>query len=207
MHRLYTSLIVLAGGLVVSSVSCTPTGATQYVLPEELPPGIEAVIAAGSSVRVEEDDTFFDGEADAIVDDVSSLDGCFGAYIPLDGTNQYEFLSFDADTGEMSRAVYALSTTTTLGLLVSYYGEFTIQNENELRFDVESISTADPVTGQIRSLSPADVNEDGSDELIFRFLITLDGNRIRIVLVDQDTGQPATGDERQVSVGVRITCP
>lgn len=136
--------------------------------------------------------------------------------------DNYELYRFDFETGAMTWVAYGEISGWPLAQLMLYEGTFTVSGESRLTFRVERMLFSDPVTGQriaypedfLAMLEEQEMDEeaeaavlaDMEESMRWEYLVTLDGDQVKLVPVWDGDGVEVVSDE-DASVCVRFACP
>lgn len=178
--------LVAAGGCFFPG---TPTTLTQ------LPPELQIVVDDPNGFTAQPDDPLADVTPGTLIDDLSGLTGCWGAFeeaeYSLGGTPLtafYEVYQFDADAGTADRWVFTLGFFLVPPVVAVDEGTFSILDDGRIEIRVDRYTVVDMRTGVGRQFS------DLPDVIaVLEKLVTLDGDQVLIAVpyyLDEETGEP-----------------
>ncbi len=183
-------------------------GYPTIVLPNELLPEIEHVMANQADFAQDADHPLADVVAGEVRDPLANLDGCWGAFdVFLFGgegssvsftLDDFEFYEFDSATQYFEYQVLQDGTLSPFGRMVafvSHRGTFEITHADRITGTMTAASSNDPTTGDLTDL-PVE------SELTSEIYVTVSGDRMKIRPVNGEED-----DQRTRLVFRRFDCP
>ena len=209
-RRVVTPFIACA----VVACLCGCESVPEFAAPRVVPDEVAFVRDNSGQFAQSESDPLADTPVGTVIDDLAGLTGCWGAYSVIlaeEGTplvtagepllETSELFSIDVDAGEMSFQILQRDALGVLTAVVTYQGILTLLDERRAAFDITSFSTNDPQTGDIITLGSDEFEQD----LVWQFLFTLDGDRMKAVFSGEGDEEPAA-DGPEI-VYFRFDCP
>ncbi len=191
-----------------------------FVVPDELPAGIEAVIAERDRFKQASDDPLNETEAGRALEGLGGLTGCWGAYdrfdleaenefsgdlpgMPATISGQYddfEYYRFDVGHGEYDYMAYQYSPLTGFAFFTRWTGDLAVVGENRIRVVITKTYFNNPLTGEIETIT----READEEDPIVEYLVTLDADHMKIRAADEAGREE---EQRENLVFARFDCP
>ncbi len=200
----FTSLLVL----LVAMVGCNGPLAD----PPELSAELAMVVNNKEAFAQDPNDPLMGVIAGTIMDDLSTLDGCWGAAsaveVPLNvpdadipplpfvippslGFETFTVHVFDREASTKNTQIFSQDALGILPLLTVISGNYTFSERNRLVLARTEWGFIDSVTGE---LVPGSIDENSTD----RWLATLDGDRLLLESVSQGTDEDEATEDRLI---------
>ncbi len=212
--------ISLGGSLALSSLLVVLVGCNVSVFaPPDLPAELAMVVNNKEAFAQDPNDSHADITGGTIMDDLNTLDGCWGTYgtlsieldppgvdpatLPAIVPDSLEFdegqvFIFNRDAGEMSWQTITVDAFGSAPVAQSFIGTFTLFEDNQINFSSDTGGFSDPLTGEIVLFTSEQADE-------YQWLVTLNGNRLKLQEIIPE------GETRVVSrddlVFRRFDCP
>lgn len=201
-RRFNAGSLVVALGVIVALMGCDQI--PMFVPPKELFAEIDYVVSHRDDFAQFQDNPLAEVEAGTVIDDLSNLHGCWGAFdvfvndfsepIPILTLEDYEVYRFDTTTGEAEWQVLQEGNLPLAGYtvaLLSRSGQFEVSSPDRVRLRIGVSIGNDPQTGEsvTHGLDPEQVDE---------YLVTVSGDFMKL--------SDGTIDQRDELVFARFEC-
>lgn len=202
----------IAGAVLASLIGCDSV--PEFAAPRVVPDEVAFVRDNSGQFAQSENDPLSDTPAGTVIDDLAGLTGCWGAYSVIlaeEGTplvtagepllETSELFRIDVSAGEMSFQILQRDALGVLTVVVTYEGSLTLLDERRAAFDIASISTNDPQTGDVITFGADEFEEP----LVWNYVFTLEGDRMKAIFSVEGDGE-SSDDEPEI-VYFRFDCP
>lgn len=145
----------------------------EFVAPRVVPDEVAFVRDNSGQFAQSDNDPLADTPVGTVIDDLSGLTGCWGAYSVIlaeEGTplvtagepllETSELFRIDVDAGEMTFQILQRDALGVLTVVAAYQGRLTLLDERRAAFDITSFSTNDPQTGDIIIVGSDEFEQD-----------------------------------------------